>query len=333
MVSVEVRGVQVRIDNRARLLSALLALTSWPNDEQARKPHGTHAHARGTRRLVQHLEKHPAVLILQALLDRGMALEPLFGYMLGLEWPALTGAEPPTWLPPTFPRHLANFYQKSGLETWWEDEAPVWNACLQDAESVLGKADLCPFLLPFVGEFSETLVFIPNISYPTDSEVGVLVDDELCCIAPPLVAWGDNPPWPYNEDPAYLFRGVVARFGSALMRRYLAQHPAELAKSVKKKLPVSRTFLLRHDTWEAQFLALFEAGLVAIYLEDHVSKTEAQAYILMEKKAQGLEELPGVISVLRRYLSGYADGQYAEFADYLPYFAQHLRVAKTITAL
>ena len=53
----------------------------------------------------------------------------------------------------------------------------------------------------------------------------------------------------------------------------------------------------------------------------------------MEKKASGLDELPGVISVLRRYLNGFHEGQYVAFADYLPFFGQHLRVAKSITAL
>ena len=64
-------SVEVVIDNRVRLMSALLAATSWPDDEQTRKPHGTHAHARGTRKLLQVYDKHPAVLIMQALLDRG----------------------------------------------------------------------------------------------------------------------------------------------------------------------------------------------------------------------------------------------------------------------
>ena len=43
--------------------------------------------------------------------------------------------------------------------------------------------------------------------------------------------------------------------------------------------------------------------------------------------------LPGVVSVLRRYLEGHAEGRYPELVDYLPNFPKHLRVAKSITTL
>ena len=314
-------------------MSALLAMTSWPEDEQRRKPHGTHAHARGTRRLLQPLEKHPAVLILQALLDRGMPLETFYSYALGLEWPSLAGVDTPTWAPPTFPRHLGNFYQKSGLEQWWEDESNTWDSAQRETEALVKDPHFRELLTPFVGEFAEALVLLPNVCYPSDTEIGLLVDGELCCVVPPRIAWGDNPPWPFDEDPAHVYRAALTQYGNLLMHRYLEGHPGLLDKVAKKKLPVSKRFIELYPTWEAQFMALFAAGLVAIYLEDHVSPQEASAFVLMEKKASGLDELPGVISVLRRYLSGFQDGQYAGFADYLPFFAQHLRVAKTITAL
>jgi hypothetical protein len=325
--------VQVRIDNRARLMSALLAMTSWPESEQKRKPHGAHAHARGTRRLLLPLEKHPAVLILQALLDRGMEPGVFYAYAMQLEWPSLAGGDLPSWAPPTLPRHLNHFYQNSGLETWWQDEADVWQSALRESTRMFEQATFYDLLHPFVGDYTETLVFIPNVCYPTDTEIGLLVNGELCCIAPPRIAWGDNPPWPFDEDPTHIYRAALSQYGRVLIGRYLEHHPDALEKASQKKLPVSRQFAEKYPTWQEQFLALFVSGLVAIYLEDHVSAPEAQAIVLMEKKARGLDELPGVISVLRRYLTGYAEGQYVEFADYLPFFAQHLRVAKTITAL
>jgi hypothetical protein len=331
MITIET--MQVRIDNRVRLMSALLAMTSWPEDEQHRKPHGTHAHARGTRRLLQPMEKHSAVLILQALIDRGMPPETFFTYALQLEWPSLASTDMPTWVPPTFPRHLSNFYQNSGLEQWWEDEADVWDGAVRETEGLFKDPHFRELLQPFVGNFDEALVLLPNVCYPSDTELGLLANGELCCVVPPRIAWGDNPPWPFDEDPAHVYRAALTCFASVLMGRYLDGHPGLIDKVSKKKLPVSKRFRELHPTWQAQFMALLGAGLVAIYLEDHVSSQEAQAFVLMEKKASGLDELPGVISVLRRYLSGFQDGQYAEFADYLPFFAQHLRVAKTITAL
>ncbi|MBN2469400.1 MAG: hypothetical protein JXN59_01655 [Anaerolineae bacterium] len=325
--------VHVKIDDRVRLMSALLAATSWPDFEQERKAHGTHAHARATRRLVQVYDKHPAALILQALLDRGLPLEDVFAYILGLDWPGLLGDHNPTWAPPTWARHLLNFYEKARLEEWWAQENEVWSRSITEAQRMLKDAPLASFLRPFVGEFSADFVFVPNLCYPTDIEVGVAAGDSLYCITPPRVAWGDNPPWPFDEDPAHIFSAALVQYGRLLMSRYLQAHPEALATAAARKLPISPELAAQHDTWEAQFLALFGAGSVAIYLEDHISPQEAQAYILLEKKARGLVELPGVVSVLRRYLSGHAEGNYADFADYLPYFGKHLRVARTITAL
>ncbi len=325
--------INILIDDRVRLMSALLAVTSWPEDEQTRKPHGTHAHARGTRRHLLAHDKHPAVLILQALLDRGVPLGDIFGYVMRLSWPGLAGEQPPPWAPPTWPRHLLDFYEKAGLSQWWQDEADVWDRTRRESEKMFNGVELHPFLEPFVGPFDEVLHFAPNVCYPTDREIGLTTEGALYCVTPPRIAWGDNPPWPFDEDPAHVYRAVVMGFGRMLMRRYLGEHPDVLAAAAQKKLPIASQIATTFPTWEEQFLELFCGGLVAIYLEDTVSQQEAQAYVLMEKKARGVEELPGVVSVLRRYLKGRAEGSYATFADYLPYFGSHLRVAKTIASL
>ena len=112
--------------------------------------------------------------------------------------------------------------------------------------------------------------------YPSDTEIGLLADGELCCVVPPRIAWGDNPPWPFDEDPAHVYRAALTQFGSVLMHRSLASQPGLLAKVSAKKLPVSKRFTALHPTWEAQFMALLGSGLVAIYLEDHVSPQEAR---------------------------------------------------------
>ena len=53
----------------------------------------------------------------------------------------------------------------------------------------------------------------------------------------------------------------------------------------------------------------------------------------MEKKARGITIMPGVISVLQRYLNEYEDGKYSKFTEFLPHFPGHLRIAKTISAI
>ncbi len=325
--------VQVAIDDRMRLLAATLAVTSWPDEEQRRKGHGIHIHARNTRRRLQAHDRHPAVVILQGLLDRGVPLEEIFGYVLQLEWPGLTGGEQPTWAPPAWPRHLVAFYQETDLAAWWQAEAESWEEARQQVEALFATARLRTFLEPFVGPCSDALIFLPNLCYPTDMSLGAAVDGRLYCITPPRVAVGNNPPWPFKEDPVHLYRAALMQYGRLLLRRYLRAHAEALAEASTQSLPVTPAFARLYPSWEAQLLALVGLGLVAIYLQDCVSEQEAQAFVLMERKVQGLTELPGAISVLRRYLRGREEGTYREFADFLPFFGKHLRVARTIMAL
>jgi hypothetical protein len=190
-----------------------------------------------------------------------------------------------------------------------------------------------PFLQPYLDEIDEQFVFIPNISYPTDHELGFRLGGDLVCIVPPRLAWGDSAPWPYDEDPAHVYRAALEQYGRLLMSAYLRDHAEQLAEIAKKPLPVTAEFAALHPTWADQFTALFVSGAVAIYLEDHVSPAEASAYVLMARKVHGLAILPGVINVLRRYLREVESGHFHSLLDLLPNFARQLKVANRIVSL
>ncbi len=70
--------VYVKLDDRIRLIACALAASRYPDDAQQRHRHGTHAHARATRKYLANFSNHPAVRSLQALLDRGAPLEAIF---------------------------------------------------------------------------------------------------------------------------------------------------------------------------------------------------------------------------------------------------------------
>lgn len=325
--------VHVRLDERIRLMSALLAATDWPDRAQARKPHGCHPHARATRKHLSAHTGHPAVATLQGLLEKGMPLEALFTLAATLSWPDLTPARLPAWAPPQWPDQLRDFRASAGLERWYLNEAPAWRKSVSEASSVLADARFRTFLQPFFGSIDEQFVFVPNIGYPADVEVGVRAARELIAIIPPRLAWGDSPPWPYQDDPVYLHRAALARYSLLLLAPYLRKHAERLADAEKVALPVPEAFASTHRTWQAQFTSLFTSGLIAIYLEDHVSQAEARAYTLIERKAFGVALLPSIVSVLRYYLDGVAAGRYSELADFLPLFPKQVRVAKRIVSL
>lgn len=327
--------VVVRLDDRIRLMSAVLAATNWPEKSQAQQPHGTHAHARATRKYLADFTKHEAVQNMQNLLDQGAPLEAMFTFALCLTWPGLELAidRLPGWVPPLWVVQLRHFYQKTNLADWWEREDAVWQKSLEESRRMFKNVTFKPFLKPFLGDIYDDLVFIPSISYPTDQEIGIRLGRELLCVVPPRLAWGDSPPWPFDEDPTHVYRAALTQYGRLLLMGYLRAHAGKLTAAMKSPLPVGDQFSAMHPTWEEQFTALFVAAAVAIYLEDHVSKAEAKAYVLMARKAQGLAILPGTVSVLRRYMTEREAGRYRSLLDFLPVFPKQLRVAKKITTL
>ncbi len=328
-------NVIVRIDDRLRLMSAVLAATNWPEQSQKRQPHGTHAHARATRKYLSDHQGHPAVRSMQQLLDQGAPLEAMFTFAMCLSWPGLELQidKLPGWVPVRWIMDLRDFYRVTDLEGWWQREHAVWQKSLQESERIFQNTVFKPFLRPFIGEVNEDLVFMPNISYPTEQEIGVRVGHELLCITAPRLAWGDSPPWPFDEDPAHVYRAALGQFGRLLIIAYLRQHADRMAEITRNPIPVGDQFGAAHPTWEEQFAALWVAAATAIYLEDYVSQAEAKAYVLMARKAQGMTILPGAISVLRRYLSERDAGRYHELLDFLPIFPKQLRIAKRIVTL
>lgn len=325
--------ITVKLDDRVRLMSAVLAATRYPEASQRRKPHGTHIHARMTAKHLAHLRDHGAAAGMQHLLDQRAPLEALFSLAMLMEWPELTLESLPRWAPANWDDNLGDFYANADLTAWWRDENPAWQKSVSDTTNVLKNMQLKPFLEPFVGTITENLVFMPNISYPTDQELALRVGNTLVCIVPPRLAWGDSAPWPYDEDPVYVFKSAITQYGRMLLLPLLRAHQDKVDEAAKTPLPVGDQVKALFPAWEDQFITILLSAMVAIYLEDHVSKSEANSYIMMECKVRGTTVLPGVISVLRRYLSEHKAGRYSTFMDFLPVFPKQLRIAARIMTL
>ncbi len=329
------RQVTVRLDDRVRLLSAILAATNYPDKSQERRKHGTHAHARATRKWLAEFTSHPAVHAAQVLLDQGMPLNAIFNYALRLSFPALSADMPqPRWIPPRWHEHLLHFYEQTRLAEWWETESAQWQATVRHLREAFASVDLHTFLEPFVGQVVESLTFMPNICYPSDQTLGLHVGGELVVIMPPPIAWGDSPPWPYKDDPALAYRSALAEYGALLMGAYLQQHAETVAAISDRPLPiVDEKYAALHPTWHGQFIGIFIASITALFLEDSVSALEAKSFTQYMQKVEHLTALPTAVGVMRRYLEDYRSGRYVNFADFLPKLPSLLKVGKTISAL
>jgi len=328
--------VTVTLDDRARLVATALAATDYPDRAQARKRHHAHALARSTRKFMQDrgLNRHPAVRGMQQLLDQNAPLEAFFTLAMQMRWPGLAMETLPRWAPREWNRHLWNLYNDADLKRFSDENKPSWDAAQTQAQAVFRDVRFKDFLEPFLGQIQEELVFMPNLMYPADADVGIRVNRQIIAIVPPPQAWGDSPPWPYDEETmlTHSYRAALTQYGRLLLLAFLRRHAEQVAPVAQKPLPVSDQFRILYPTWEQQFIALFIAAAVAMYLEDHVDKAEAQAYMVIEKKARGMTILPGTISVLRRYLQERGK-RYETLIDFLPVFPAQLRVAKRIIAL
>jgi len=322
------RNVLARLDDRARLMSAVLAATNFPDKSQERQKHGTHMHARDTRKLVAEFASHPAVSALQALLDRNTPLTSIYGYALRLAWPTLEIDEPPRWVPPHWNEHLKHFYEATHIDKWWKDDDESWQAPVRHLNEIFDKVDFYGFLEPFFGTLPETLVFIPNVSFPTDANVRVRIGAELCLLMPPRKAWGDSAPWPYDNDPAFVYQEALKAYEELLLSGYFHQIPDVIATLSERPLPVDEKFSKMHPAWIDQLTGLFTSATVALFLEEVIDAREAKAFIQIQQKMEGLTILPGVTMLLRRYLDDQKTGKYANFSEYLPTFVKHLRLVK-----
>jgi len=334
MVESPASDVMVKLDDRVRLLSALLAATRFPEMEWERSPHGSHIHARNTRRHVSSLSGHPAALTLGTFLDQHIPLETLFSLILSMNFPDMTLKHAPRWMPSSFPAQLHDFYIQADLETFWANE-PDWQVSLTDCRRILRDSHLKTFFQPFLGEISANLIFIPNILYPTDQDITFRLGDDLVVIVPPRVAWGESPPWQFGDDPMHVYRAAIIGYGRILMMEYLRDHADVLVEVSTTPLSLNQGLLEQFPTWNDQFTGVFTAAAVAMYLEETISPKEANAFMLMERKVRGMDILPAAVSVFRRYRNDLNSptGKYKDLSELLPVFPKQLKVASRIKAL
>ncbi len=122
----------VRIDECARTLSALLAATDWPEREQQAGPFGIHTQAVALRRHVESFRAHPgAVFLQQALNSISDDSAPYFEVVLKMSWPdfepdsesaskSLAGLDAAE-----FGLQLKSFLTDAGLASFWKNTTRI----------------------------------------------------------------------------------------------------------------------------------------------------------------------------------------------------------------
>jgi hypothetical protein len=281
MIIVSDTRILVTIDERARLVMALLAASGWPEREQAEQAHAVHFHSKQTRQYVRHSSDHQAVILLDQLLDGGLSLAELFTAVLRCRWPELVPTEPlpgplidESWL-----RATAEFYEDSALGSFWAEHQDPWHEAQKDLTAIFQDSQIIRFLSQLLDQpLSRSIMVVPSVVYPMLNPVMAETNRSVFFILPPAKAWGESPPWPFGEDPGW----VIAQSCWHLSAYFMAD--------TLSRLDEKNQALLRH-------------AAVTLCLEQEFDEAEAMAYLVRSRKEHNLPQLSLVTEDLREYLA------------------------------
>lgn len=281
--------IEVKIDDRARLVTAVLAASDWPDEEQKQLTHAVHPHAKQTRQFVQKYKYHQAIRGVNEALLNGVTLEELLSTAVRCAWPTFEPAEPLPHLLKIerWARSLADFEHDTDIvATLWVQYRDVWQEAVAALHGIFADGRVAAFLARLTRTSNPPIVIMPNLVYPALTAVIATTQTTLYLLLPPPKAVGESHPWPYDEDPPT----VVATVCHHLSIRLMADRLAALERPQRE---------------------LFRHAATTLCLEAAFDEFEAQAYQLRIKKAENLPSLPVITNQLRRYL----DGELAELAD------------------
>jgi hypothetical protein len=273
------RLVEVMVDERVRLTTAVLLLTQWPASEQSIEPHAVHMQAKLTRHYLQEkgLAEHPAVGQADELLSAGVSLVDLLTAVLAAP---PEGHSQPSTVPATWLTALADFAEQAQLpQTFWPEQTAVWQEAQEDLQALFPNNLLAEFLGQWRGRpLLRRVRIVPTLLLPMLA--GVAVDTAVAhyAILPPPKAWGESPPWPYRDGPDWSLGEVCRILALSLMADELqACTPSQIA-------------LAKH-------------ALTSLFLGEALSESEAVSYLVRAKRQYQLPQLPLIVERLRPWLT------------------------------
>lgn len=268
----------VVIDERLRLVTAVLSVSDWPGEEQNQLTHAVHPHAKQVRQFVQPFTSQPAVNGANEALLNGVELADLFSAALRCSWPDFT---PVSQLPHVLKIRnwvgtLGGFARETAVSIeFWSQHTAVWIKAQAALQKIFTNGNLLS-ALGQLGVVAETAVsLMPNLVFPALTPVVATSDAALTLLLPPPKAVGESPPWPFDEDPGWVVATVTEQLVPHLLANELAQLNAE-------QHPIA--------------IHLAAAHCLAILLDDF----EAQAYLLRAKKEHNLPQLPALFARLQK---------------------------------
>jgi hypothetical protein len=274
--------ITILIDDRARLVTAVLAAGRWPQIEQARLTHAVHPHAKQTQQFVQRLAEHRAVTAINDALAANTPLASFFSTALRASWGSFIAREPlpesDTFDTAAWLKMLPDFGEKSGLSVFWAAHQPAWEEAMSDLKAIFFDTPLARFLAQLRHQaLDQQIAIMPNIVYPALQPVLAETAETVYLLLPPPKAVGESPPWPYDEDPGW----VLERACHTLMDHFMADILSQFNSNQQR---------------------LLKYAAATLFLEEAIDETEANGYLIRTKKQHDLPRLPAAVTELRQWL-------------------------------
>jgi hypothetical protein len=270
----------VVIDERVRLVTAVLAASHWPEMEQAQTTHAVHPHSKQVKQWVRPFQNHRAVQRVNDSFGANVGLDSLFTAVLRCGWSDKINITAPPEGAQDWIKSLADFAVQSQMLDFWADHAQPWEEARTGLDVIFSRSQIISFLGQLLGQtVAKNVAVMPTVTYPMLNPVLAETDDTVFFILPPAKAWGESPPWPHGEDPGW----VIAQTCWHLANHFLADTLGELDE-------INQALLLH--------------AAVTLCLEADFDEAEAMAYLVRSKKEHNLPRLPLVVEQLRDYLAG-----------------------------
>lgn len=322
--------IHVELDNRIRLISSVLLLTKFVNENPGWKPHPLRTLT------LEHLKdyrEHPCI-VASRLLAESYWMHSFHSYGVMLEWASGHSAlRDDAWgLTDDFARLdyarlLQTFYLDAGLESFWAETSDLWKEVAGDCRRVLKGCRVEEFFRLFFGAFDYGMVLVPNPLGPTS--FGFAPNDgttAYCIVGPPNVSLESPDPVTYESNPVYLRNMAFHEFAHPLYHDAHEQCPDLIPQTahLQTKISPKGYFADMYDSWEICLDEILIRATTALFLSYVEGEASAEAALEGEKEEHGLDIVMPVYSLLREYLQSRQHGEYSGFRDYLPVLCSKL---------
>lgn len=329
-------AIEIKIDDRIRLVASVLLLTKFVNENSGWKPHPLRVQ---TIEYLEAYREHPCATVSREIAESWW-MSAFYCYAVLLKQAsgvfAIRQDAIPCGYDTQYVKHfeekgysnlLRCFYEDTEIGLFWNRTDELWHEVQHDCHRCLHGNGLDEFLELFFGAFPYQMVLVPNPLDPPKFGFGPNDGTTIYCIwGPPAVPLGSEDPVRYARFGRQLAHMAFHEFAHSLWDNSRKQYPVLIDKtaSLGGTMTLKGWFPKMYETWEEQFDEIFIRAATALYHEQLEGEASACAMIDKEKEEFGIDVIDRMFWCLRGYLSARRRGEYHSLSEYLPVLAEEL---------